>query len=199
MKRSRLWGVAALGLTAMFVLTALVAMAGTKYATGVTSAAVTFAPAQGPLVIKSVYAASDKAGGVIKFYARAGTGKIVVTNGAAAGATNAYFLNTSFGITNADTVVYVYANGNAPEFRTVNSSATNVCGISAALTYAQTNGDYVYEVTQQGQILVGLAGAAYGTSHVVNTSGDVFVSPGDSPVYVVVDATSNAVLQATSD
>ncbi len=172
----------------------------TKFATGTTSAAVLFGPASGRQVVKSVYAATDKAGGAVKFYARGSAGKAAPTELATNAADVIYIANPSFattaGFTTNDMVVYVHANGVMDYTTIAGATASNVT-LTAGITVAGASGDYLYELTQQGQILVGLAGAAVGTNDVLHTSGDVFAVPGDSPCRAVLDGTSNAVLQAT--
>jgi hypothetical protein len=96
-------------------------------------------------------------------------------------------------------VVYVHANGTV-DYTTISSSAnaTNVT-LAAGISVAGAAGDYLYEVTQQGAILLGIPGTGYGTNETINLAGDLFATPGDSPLYVVVDGTSNALLQVTID
>lgn len=168
----------------------------TKYASGTTSAALTFGPRHGRQVIKSVYAATDLAGGVVKFYAIGGAGKLAPTAVPTNAADVIYVANTGNLLTTNDVVVYVHANGTLDK-TTVSANTSSNCTLAAGITVAGAAGDYIYEQTQQGQILVGLAGTAVGTSDVLNASGDVFAVPGDSPCYVVLDGTSNAVLQVT--
>jgi hypothetical protein len=55
------------------------------------------------------------------------------------------------------------------------------------------------EVSQQGQVVVGYDGATPGASDGIAISGDVCVSPGRSPVYCVLDGTSNVVLQVPAE
>lgn len=172
----------------------------TKYASGTSSAALTFGPQNGRQVIKSVYATTDKAGGVVKFYARGSAGKAAPTATPTNGATVIYISNpsyaTSAGFYTNDVVTYVHANGTLDQTTVAACTASNVT-LTAGITVAGATGDYLYELTQQGQILVGLAGTGAGTNDVLTTAGDVFAVPGDSPCYVVLDGTSSATLQAT--
>lgn len=182
----------------MLVLWAAGALAGqTKYAAGTTSAALTFGPATGPLTVLSVYATCDKENGAVAFYAKGGAGKKKVTTAPAA--TNVIAVsNTGLGLTTNDRVVYVHSDGTA-EYRTVSTASTTSVTLSSAISQAGTASDYVYEVTLQGKIVVGYDGTAAGTNAGVVTSGSVFQTGGDSPLYCVLDGTSNAVLQVTAD
>jgi len=180
------------------VLIVTVLAGETKYATGTASAAVTFDPGTGRTVVESVYATCDKEDGAVKIYARGGTGKKIVTTAPAA--TNViYVSNSSYGLTNGDSVVYFYADGTAPLYRTISGQTTSNVTLSSAISTAGSTSDYLYEVTQQGQIVVGYDGAAVGVNDGLATSGNVFETPGDSPLYCVLDGTSNSVLQVTVD
>lgn len=185
--------------TAVLLGAACALIAGeSKYASGTTSAGVTFGPATGQTVVESVYATSDKVSSAVKFYARGGAGKVAPTSSPALAATNILVSNTSYALTNNDHVVYVHANGTVLH-STISSCSTTNIGIANALAVAGASGDYVYEVTQQGEIIVGFYGTGTGTNDTLATSGTVFVSPGDSPVYVVLDGTGTAKLQVTVD
>ena len=192
--------VLAISLTVLFVA-ALAAFAGdkeTKYNTGTTSAAITFAPGAGKTVISHLEAASDLVDSAVKFY----SGNTFKTVTALTGATNCAIALASSTFTASDKVVYVYANGTAPEYRTVDGSpSTTAVMLTPALTsYAQASAkDRLYLVTQCGQILVGKYGTGVGTNDTVSVSGDVYASPGSAPIYMVITGTSNAVIQATAD
>ncbi len=175
----------------------------TKYdgAIGVatSSAAVTFAPSSGKIVVKSVSAASDKLASQVKFYARPSTvAKYAPLTVPDISATVIHLSHTA-ALTNSDSVVYVHANGTV-DYTTISSSAnaTNVT-LASGISIAGAAGDYLYKVTQQGAILLGIPGTGYGTNQTINLAGDLFATPGDSPLYVVVDGTSNALLQVTID
>jgi len=169
----------------------------TKFASGTTSAALTFGPNSGRQVIKSVYAATDKAGGAVKFYARGGAGKLAPTATATNGATIISVANTGNLLTTNDIVAYVHANGTIDQ-TTVTANTSSNCTLAAGITVAGSAGDYIYELTQQGQILVSEAVTDVSATAVLNTAGDVvFAILGDSPCYAVLDGTSNAVLQVT--
>jgi hypothetical protein len=180
------------------IFTVAVIAQETKYNSGYTSAVLTFGPnVSGKTVIKGVFATTDLEGGVIKFYARGGAGKAALTATPTNGAQLIYVDNTGNAFTTNDIVVYVHKNGTLDR-TTVSANTTSNLTLAAGITVAGTSSDYIYELTQQGQLLVGLAGTAVGTSDVLNITGDVFVSPGDSPVYLVLDGATNTVLQATS-
>lgn len=175
------------------------ALAGeTKYASGTTSAAVTFGPGSGVTSVKTAYCTTDKSGATLKFYAR--TGKQFNVNSAypAAAATNFYVTNGDYDLTNSDTIAYVHKDGTA-EFRTISTASTSNCTLTAGLTYAGTNGDWVVEMSLQGAPGFSTAGAAAGSTNVyASFEGDsVFDTPGHSPLYGVLDGTSNAVLTVT--
>ncbi len=170
-----------------------------KYASGTTSAAVTFGPAGGGrIVVKSVCATCDKEDGAVKFYARGGAGKKAITTAQSAASTTCAVSNASYGFTTNDTVVVVHANGTS-EYRTISTASTTSVVLNSATSAALTTDGFIYEVTQLGQIVVGFDGAAAGTNDTVAVAGDVFATPGDSPLYAVLDGTSNAVLQVTAD
>ena len=170
----------------------------TKYQAGTSSAAVTFGPVPGRQAVKSVYATTDKSGAVVKFYARGGAGKAAPTTSPTNGAQLIYVDNTDNAYTTNDVVVYVHANGTLDQ-TTVSANTTSNLTLAAGITVAGATGDYIYELTQQGQVAFDTAGAAVGTNKHGKFEGTVFDVPGDSPVYIVLDGTSNAVLQATAE
>ena len=170
-----------------------------KYAAGTTSAAVTFGPSQGRTVVSHVHAVSDKLGAVCKIYSRGGSGKTACTTAAAVSATHVPITNTGVGLTTNDAVVIVHATGNV-EYRTLTgyNSATNVT-LSSGLTYAITTSDFIYELAQGAEMLVGGFGTGAGTNDTLTVSGQVYASPGDSPVYIVVDGSNVSKVNATAD
>jgi Tfp pilus assembly protein FimT len=172
----------------------------TKYAAGTTSATVLFGPgAYGKTVVKSVNASTDKAGGVVKFYARGGAGRVAPSAVATNGQAVLSVANAGYTFTNGDYVVYAHVDGTTHQ-TTVSDATTNTVTLAAGLTQAGASGDYLYEVTQQGQILVGLLGTGVGTNDVLNLSGEaLFATPSASPLYVVLDGTAACVLQVTAD
>lgn len=175
------------------------ALAETKYATGSTSAAVTFGPnVYGQRVIKSLYANTDTEGGAVKIYARGSAGKVAPAETPTNGQSVIVISNASGLFTNSDHVAYVHANGTVDK-TTLSSVTSTTITFAAAITVAGATGDYVYELTQQGQILVGYDGTSPGALDGVATSGDVFVGPADSPIYLVVDGGTTTVIQATAD
>lgn len=190
---SKFTGWLLIALMAIFAVTAAQAQE-TKYVSGSSSAALTFAPNPfGKVIVKSLFATTDKQGGVVKFYARSAKAvpNAVPTNAA----TVIAFANTA-AMTNSDIVCYVHANGTLDQ-TTISSATSSNVTLTAGITVAGASGDALYKLTQAGQILVGLYGTGAGTNDVLNVAGDIFASPGDSPVYLVIDGTSSAVLQAT--
>lgn len=177
-------------LVALWTVAAFAA-AETKFASGSTSAAVTFGPGTVLTQIKSAYATSDTAAGYLKIYARGGAGKRAPTATPTNGATVISILNTGNAYTTNDIVAYVHANGTT-DLRTVSENTTTNLTLSSGISVAGAAGDYVYELTQQGQITVGSGNLA--------TAGDyVFATPGDSPLYCVVNATNACAVQITAD
>ena len=151
--------------------------------------------------MKSVYATSDKIDSVVKVYAKGSAGKTAPTYNAALNDTTIAIANASFassaGYTTNDSVVYVHANGTV-DYRTVSTAnATNVV-LSSGISVAGASGDYLYEVTQQDQWLVGHYGTGTGTNDTIDRTGAMlFATPGDSPLYVVLDGTATAVLSVS--
>lgn len=194
-------GMQAIGLLVVALIVALVATvwAGeTKYATGTSSAALTFGAGGGKSVVKSVYATTDKENGAVKFYVWNQAAKYPPTTAPASGALTVLVSNASYPLTNSDVVVYQHAAGTAV-YRSIASATTTSVVLNAALTVAGATGDYIYELTQGGEIVVGFDGAAAGTNDTLVTTGDVFVTPGGSPLYMVLDGTATSKLQATVD
>jgi len=200
--RKMQWIGAALAVAMLFCAVSLLAgetkYDGTYGGAADTEASVLFGPNQyGQLKVVGLSATTDKDGGQVKFYARGGSGKVAVGGAQAAAATHVGLTNTGMGLNTNDTVVIVHATGRT-EYRTVSgpNTTTNIT-LNSGVTYALTTGDYVYEVTQQGFKLVGLAGTGAGTNDVCDLFGAVFITPTDSPLYVVLDGTSNTVVQVT--
>lgn len=187
---------------AMFLCVAI-GIAGdleTKYATdtgvgGAASVALTFAPGYGKSVVKAVYAASDKQDSAVKLYAR--TGNKLAVSAVSADALTCTVVNANAQLDTGDLVVYVYNSGATPAYTTIAGTGTTYVILSDALTATTSTSDKLYEISQKGQIIVGLFGTGVGTNDTLVTSGDVYASPGDSPLYITLDGTSNAVLQAT--
>jgi len=204
MKRNNKW----IGLMIVCLIiawaSALVAVAGleSKYTSHATSAAVNFGPGTGRTVAKSIYATTDKEGGCVKLYARASAGKAAVTAAPTNGATVVYIANASYsaaaGFTTNDLVMYVHSNGTL-DYTTVSAATATNITLAAGVSQAGSTDDYVYELSQQGEIIVGFDGTATGTNDTLATTGDVFVTPGDSPLRAVLDGTATAKIQVTVD
>lgn len=195
--------VSAIATAAVFALCLVaVSWAGeTKYSTSAsaTSPAVTFAPGNGQRTVVGLAASCDKVLGQVKFFARSGSGKHRVTEASDAASTNVVISNTSYGITNSDTVVIVHASGAAPEYRTVGVATATNFSITAGLTAATTTDDFVYEVAQAGAVPVGDSATAAGSNTVLNITGPIFTTPGDSPLHVTLDSSTNTLLQVVVD
>lgn len=186
------------GGAALLTLWGLVVMAAdTKYDTsGNTDAAsVVFGPKPGEQMVSSLITSCDKALGTAKFYGRAGN-KYAPAANAASGATNVFITNTGIDVTNGDYVVYVHNDGTLDLLTCVASSLTNAA-FSSGITLVGTNGDYVYDLTQLGQMTLADNSAGPGTNKLAQITGDVFAVPGDSPLYVTLESMTNSSLSVT--
>lgn len=178
------------------------AEAESKYARGTTSAAVTFGPGQGRTTVKSVNAISDLEDGEVQFWARGTAGKKAPSHTTALSGTGIGIANSNYGsaspcFSNGDHVAYVHANGTVDKTTVSTASLTNVV-LAAGLSVAGATGDYLYELTQQGAIVAGFEGAGAGTNDNLNVT-DCFVTPGDSPLYVLVTGTATSMVLVTVD
>ena len=172
----------------------------TKYDTGTVSAAVSFGPVPGKRTVTAVYALTDtNANAAVSFWARGGAGRVGTTANATNTATQIFVSNTGNALTTNETVVYVHFNGTL-DTTTISANTTSNITLAAGITVAGTNGDYVYEVTKQGEYGFDVTGAVNGqTNKYGATTGKVFVSPGDSPVYCELNGASKCVLTVTAD
>jgi hypothetical protein len=134
----------------------------------------------------------------VKFYARTGNA-YAPTASQTNGALLIAVANSSLALTTNDVIMYVHANGTLDYDTIAGPITTTNITLTTGLTVAGASGDYIYELSQQGQIVVGYDGAGVGTNDGITVSGDVFVTPGRSPLYAVLDSTSNATLQVTAD
>lgn len=186
------FGLMVMGLALMVV--AAVAQES-KYSTSSTGTdpAVTFSPKNGRQIVKAVSASVDVANGVVKFYTRVKKYAVTSTNSA----TEIVFANTANAVNTNDIVVYVHANGTVEKDTVASGVSTTGVTLTTGITSAWASGDYLYEVSQSGQIVVGLSTTAAGTNAILNDSGDLFVVPGDSPLYVTSDCATNGMLQVT--
>lgn len=189
--------IAAIVAAACLSALALKAVADSKYATGYTSAAVTFGARDSGWTVRSIYATTDKENGAAKIYERSGD-RFTPTANATITATVIRVTNTGYLLTTNDLVIYQHANGTV-DYRTVSAATTTNVTLSSGITVAGASGDALYEIALSGQIVVGYDGAAVGAADGIATSGDVFETVGDSPLRVVLDANTNAVLQVTAD
>ena len=170
----------------------------TKFATSssAAAAAVTSGPQPGKIVVKSISTSCDVALGLVKFYTRAGkyAPSIVPTNGQTVIALS----NPSLALTNGDRVVYAHANGTL-DTTTLSAATTSNVTLSAGISSAGVAGDFLYDMQLSGKIVAADNSAAVGTNKLLNMAGEVFVTPGDSPLYVTLDSATNSVLQVTAD
>lgn len=192
-------GIAAVVLVMLICIMAPLAFGDlqSKYATGTTSAAVTFGPGGGVSVVKGLFASSDKLNSVAKIYARSGN-KVKPSSAQSVVGTTILMTNTGYAFTNSDSVVVSHANGTV-DYRTVSSATLTSIVVNANTSYALTTEGRVYEVSQQGEMLIGYKPTATSTNALLNLSGDLFATPGDSPIYIVVDGTAACKVTATVD
>lgn len=162
-------------------------------ATGATAVTNLFGPSDGSFMVKSLYVKSDKAGSVVKFYARGGAGRANITTVSTSGAQVVSFSNPSAAFTTNDTVVYVHSDGTLLYTTVAGSETTGSVALTTGITKAGTLNDRLYEVTEQMELPVGASSA-------LNPSaGWIFATPSDSPLYTVVDCSTSAVNAATTD
>jgi hypothetical protein len=90
----------------------------------------------------------------------------------------------------------VYGSGAAPVYRTLSASSTTNVTLSSAVSQPAV-GDAVYEISLQGKIVVAGSLAGAGTNTLGNYAGELFVTPGDSPLYMTMDGATNTCLSAT--
>jgi hypothetical protein len=194
MKNGRPVAAMVVAMIALFVLCGIT-WAETKCTTNATSSALTFAPGVGASIIKSIFATTDKAGGEVKLYARTGK-KYALARSMAAG-TTAVGISGNESITNGESVVVAFSNGNAYYSAVTSAEANTNLTLATGLTQAGTTADYVYEVSLQWQHEVGGPGTGAGTNDYLEVTGDIMVTPGDSPVYAVLDSTARGQLAVT--
>jgi hypothetical protein len=188
-----------IAIAAGLIVGAIVAQAGeSKYAasTDATACAITLAPHVGTTLIKSMQTSCDTGLGAVSIYARSGAGRVPVTHtNYCVGTTNIPVANASYGLTNGDTVVYVYANGAAPAYKTIGTASTTNITLTATITSPQI-GDAVYEVSLAHKVVVAGSGAGPGTNALADLE-NVYISPGDSPLYLSMPSVTNTCLSAT--
>lgn len=166
-----------------------------RYATAANNggARVVFGPQRGSTLVKHVAYSCDKALGKITFKARSGNPQTVTSTST----TTINLDNTGYILTNDYMVVYSYVSGANPEYRTVATATTTNVVLSSAPSSTTAAGDKVYRVTSQGVATVGANGAGAGTNSIGSLSGDVFATPGNSPLVVELESSTNATLQVT--
>lgn len=161
-----------------------------------TDPAVTFSPKNGQQMVSSLQTSCDVPLGAVKFYTRAGKYLVTGTNSA----TEILITNPSasggFVVTNSDKIVYCHANGTV-DYDTVSSCSSTSVTMTTGYSIAWATGDYLYEVSQKHQIVVADSTAGVGTNKTANFQGDIFAVPGDSPVYITLDNSTNGCLSVT--
>ena len=186
----------------LVALMAWVGLADSKYAGGSSSAAVVFGPKpSGTITVKSIDAMTDTLGGGITIYARSQSwaGKLAPVVVPASNATTIVVANT-FGnagyMTTNDLVVYVHKNG-ILDYRTISSCTTTTIVLSSGITWPGAAGDYVYELENAYEIEIGGYGTGSGTNDYYHAAGDLFISPGGSPVRVAGSGTTTCKVAVT--
>ena len=173
-----------------FVGLSALAVGQTQYATGTNTARVVFGPNwNAQQTVTAVSASSDKSTSAIKFYTRAGAGKLYPFAAATNGAQTISVTNIANALNTNDTVVYAHTDGTM-DYTTISSVTTNSITLAAGISESGVAGDAIYEVQQSGQMPLGTTA--------VNIAGYVaFVVPVDSPLVVSDDANTNATLMIT--
>jgi ABC-type phosphate/phosphonate transport system permease subunit len=193
MKKSYKIAICGMTIAALFAVCVVSVFASNEtssYATGSTSAAVTLKPSNAGYVLQGVYAKSDKAASLIKIYGVGGAGRVPVTATATNAATVITCVNTSYALTNADIVVYSYADGSFAKNIISAATPTNVT-LTTAITRAAKTSDVIYEMTQDFQM-------ACGSNTVSQFDAAIYYTPQKSPLYVVLDGTSACTLGITA-
>lgn len=195
MKSRKILMVAGLLVAAGAMTAAIAASRMTRYATSTSDAParVVFGPARGSTLVSHVAYSCDKALGKLTFKARQGNALVP----SKIASTVVDMDNTGFTLTNNHEIVWVYATGATPEFRTIASATTTNVTLNAALDGTGTVADRFYRVTTQGVVVVGANNAAAGTNSIGSMSGSVFATPGNSPLVVELESTTNSAVQVT--
>lgn len=158
--------------------------------------------------------------GTIKAYEYTGTGRQTWTstnNMPAASWTVGLIPNSTFGFTNSDKVVFYDTSADMAYYRTISSVTATSVTLSAAITPAGGVGDYLYEMSQMGQVpIVGpiltihsvltngvpVQGNLYDLDFTEEIPADLFVVDAGSPLYIVASTvgggTSNVTLNVTA-
>jgi len=193
MKKAFAGWVSALVALLVLAIFSIVYAGESKYASGTTSAAVTFGPSTSQMTLTGLYAVTDKATASLKLYAWDKVKPESPTTAPAA--TNIiYVSNSDTQYTTSDKLVYVHSDG-TPDYRTVSSATASNVTLNAAISQAGSTSDKLYELTQVFQPDFDVSGAGVGTNKYGKFEGDVWIGLG--PLYIVVDGTSNAVVNAT--
>jgi hypothetical protein len=184
----------------MTVATVGMAVAGSQYASDVTTnTAVNFGKSPAGYRVKCIQASSGINGSTISVYGRTAASPYLITGTAGSSITNLYIANTGIAVTNGDLVIYQKKDGTATYHTIQDASSLTNCVITPALTGSvTTNGDYLFELKQIGYANLGntnTSGVAVG-----NYSGDnLFQTPSDSPLRVLLTSGSNSYLSVTAE
>lgn len=164
-----------------------------KYSTtGTNAVSLTFGPVPyGQILVKGLYAKSDKATAVLKFYSVGSEGMVTPTASPTSGAQVVSIENPAHAISTNDYVAYCHVSG-AVDITTVAESATNSITLTTGVSEAGATGDQVYHLELAYQLPVGSTAA-------LNPNGDfIYATPGNSPLYMLLDCSTNAALAATA-
>jgi len=186
-----------IGILAVLVLAAGIVQAQeTKYSTSTTavSPAVTFAAQNGRQAVVMLNTSCDKTLGAVTIYAK--DSKYIPTANATNGATVILITNTGGAVTTNDVVVYQHANGTVDQ-TTIASCTTTSVTLTAGITVAGATGDRLYKLATKNKITVADNTAAAGTNKLATFSGKIFCAPGDSPIHVTMDSSTNSCLSVT--
>lgn len=185
-----------IAMLSMVIVLALSLVAGafeSKWATTAAGATIanTYGPSAAGFMVKNLYATSDKAASLVKFYAKGGGEKLAITTASTSGAQVVYCSNADQSFTNSDVVIYKHANGTLLA-TTISSVTTGTITLATGITLAGTTEDVIYEVTEQNRL-------ACGATTVNPASGYIWAVPGDSPLYITLDSGTNGLLSTTTD
>lgn len=137
--------------------------------------------------------------GTLKIYAKGGAGRVTPSSYPSVATNVIPVSNSSYALTNSDIVVWYDTSADVSEKRTISSATTTNVTLDSAVTSIPATGDQLYEVTQQGQIDI----TTNDTNEHLALRQYTFVSPADSPVYMIAStgggANSNVTMTVTVD
>ncbi len=184
---------AALAVLVVAIIAVSVAIAAeSQYAAHATSSVIRFGPAPAGFRVMHVYAKSDKATSVLE--AQTAAAKRFPTAIATNAATVISLSNVgnSFGDSTNNRVLYVHADGKIHDTTISASTASNIT-LTAGLTQAGAAGDAVYRMGTAAKWPVGSSAA------LTLSGGYIWAVPGDSPLRMVLDSSTNGYLTVTTD